>query len=355
MRHDYARYLKHLAHTLETIAPEMAKEIATLSDGTPSKKLPYMFLLTSRDGKLGWQSASTKNLSELELFDWPLPDNLLRHRLVDQLLRRGIHQEIVDGVLGHLAHNTASYGPYSPRSWQEDRQILQPALNAAFTDLNFRLPKIGRKLPPLDTDIIFETPLRPSQFGQTARKRERRRKKQRAYLEANSMIEMLAQGQDLTELNEAELQELAQKLCLNPDGSPHPAGLQRYDHFRRKLHAAWLKKGKRVRTGRRLYSGGYRENSLFLPESVGAQQLYKQLNRLLPDLSPKVLKASRSPNKDAALLAALTLCLDNRIANSQLLESVIGKKDIRLVIYKNRAHLEFAPGLSSTFPSKPRS
>jgi hypothetical protein len=348
LRQGYARYLKLLSNALFPVAPILAGEINRMAGGIPSDKIPYLFLLTTAANKLGWENVSTEKCSELGSFDWPLPANLWRHRLPDRLRREGISQEIIDGMLGHLAHNTGSYGPYSPRFWADDRKKVQPILEVAFAVLGFQLPRIGRNLPPFpqQESILYEKPLQANAFGKKARLRTRRRINQRAFREAEALIKQQLEGRDLTELDEAELQALARNLCLQMDGKPHPNGLQRYAHFVRRVDAAWRKKGKRVRIGGRVYSGGYQEKSQFLPEAVGALPLHQQLVKGFETLPRKVLATSRSYNKDAALMASLSLCLEHRISNPNLLLGIIEKRDFRLVIAEQCAYLEYAPQLS---------
>ena len=346
---DYARHLKHLAEALEAVAPKMAKEVARLSRGEPSQRMPYLFLLNVQDDALSWVLPSSEAVAEIGLFDWPLPDNLFRHRLVDRLRRRGIDQEIIDAVMGHLTNNTATYGRYSRRCWQDDQRQLRPAIEAAFSHLGFRLPKIGRTLPALKDAVLSEKPLVDQSLGVQARRKARRKARQRAFLAANVTIDKFLAGRDLTELDETELQTLAQTLCFFNDGRPRPNGLQRHAHFIRKLEVAWQKKGKRIQTGRKAFRGGYREKSLFLPEAVNAQTLYAQLLQAAEGLADKVLASSRAKNRDAALLTALSLCLAHRVTNPRLLLSILAGRDTRLVIHKRCAWLEYAPELPRAF------
>ena len=63
-----------------------------------SGALPFLFFL-SAEPELGWIEVSEKSLSALDLFRWPLPWNLMRHRLpTARVVQARLWGEQVEGI-----------------------------------------------------------------------------------------------------------------------------------------------------------------------------------------------------------------------------------------------------------------
>lgn len=76
----YPAHLRQMALVVEASNPPLAADIRALADGKPTGSMPYFFLLDAGSAH-GWMSVSEAAIDILELFDWPLPLRLFRHRL----------------------------------------------------------------------------------------------------------------------------------------------------------------------------------------------------------------------------------------------------------------------------------
>lgn len=349
---DYLGYLGTLSQELKNAsAPEVAHEIQQLADGEPSREIPLLFYLEHEGGVLTWTSISETRLEEQELFQWPLPWNLFRHRLAKQLRYRSIHPEIIDGLFGHIEGTTASWGSYSLRSWEQDMQYARPAIEAAFDNLDFELPDLSASLPKLKRGWIKEQ-VSQGNYGREARKvaRKEYREKVRVATELEILryVSKEAGKEDLTELDEQQIEILSKQMMLLPNGPPRKNGWFRYEVLINLLEAAWRDTGKKVRIKRR-YARPFMEKSGFTPHAPNARQSLCDLQEFTrnPYLAKRLARKSVYQN---AVLGVLLLLSENRIADVSLLKDVLFKRNYRLVSYKGCAYLEHAPSLKKDDP-----
>ena len=283
------------------------------------------------------------------MFPWPLPWNLFRHRLAKQLRYRSIHPEIIDGLFGHIEGTTASWGSYSLRTWSQDIAVARPALEAAYDNLPFSFPKLS-PLPTLAQRWAREH-LPGEAFGRNARKAARKRYLEKIRAATGLEIDRYvreAEKNDLTELDEEQIEELSRKMMLVLQGPPRKNGWFRYSVLIERLELAWRERGKRVRIRSR-YAIPYREKAGFSHRAPQAKQALDQLQSfaLKPTHIKRLGRKSRYQN---AALAVLRLLAENRIADLSLLKDVLYGRNYRLVYYRDNAYLEYAPLLRKRDP-----
>ncbi len=348
----YPKYLALLADQLENRkASELADAIRTLAAGQDENKLPFLFLLSVSNNQLSWQSVSETSLEDLGLFQWPLPWNLFRHRLAKQLRYRAIHPEIIDGLFGHTEATTATWGSYSLRNWASDMDDAAPALQAAYDNLSFLLPELSGNLPSLKRNWT-KACVPDNEFGsnarQSARKAHREEVRRATTLEIEDYVKVDAEKTDLTALDEHQIETLSRKMMLLPNGPPRKNGWFRYSVLIDLLEAAWRDQGKKVRIKRR-YARPFMEKSGFTPQAPNAHRLLKQLQAFV--LKPSLVKLlNRKSLYQNCVLGALRLLAENRIADPDLLQDVLFRRNYRLVQYKDSVYLEYAPALRPEDP-----
>src|SRR5690606_23208735 len=110
---QYLAHLQQLAEALTDSRPLLAQAIQKMLSGTGAE-LPLFFTLSE---ELNWYSMSATDVPGADLFDWPLPKNLFRHRYAQQLQRLDVHPEVIDGWMGHSERHAHTWGDRSPRCW----------------------------------------------------------------------------------------------------------------------------------------------------------------------------------------------------------------------------------------------
>ena len=134
----YVPHLMLVANALAPLVPEFAGEVKRLGSKRTSR-LPFFFFLRA-EPSLDWITVSPASLDALAMVGWPLPWNLMRHRLATRLRARRIDPEIVDGLLGHSEAGAETWGDGSVRTWSVDVGEALPALDAAYQALGFEIP-----------------------------------------------------------------------------------------------------------------------------------------------------------------------------------------------------------------------
>ena len=338
----YPAHLQKLANALRPAHPELADEILDLALGHPTGALPYLFLLND-DPKLSWSSVSESTLKASGLFDWPLPYNLFRHRLARLLRQQGIDPEIIDSLLGHAETGCATHGDYSCRIWADDMHSARGALETSFQALRFvpiSSPRSG--FPPLRPAKPGTTPSvlnRP--FGIEARRQVREEHEQAALEDARLLIEEFLAGRQLGDLDGDQIHDLSKRLLFNPNGLPSSIGGLRYRYLNERLEAIWQEQGKRPRLKKR-FLPIEAETSPFTEDAPGALGIYRQLCTLF-NKALECAPPSRTNFSEASAIAAVALCLENRITSPTLLEGVLKGMHFRLVTFKQKVYFEYLP------------
>ena len=170
---DYLEHLRRFRASLPDQYNDLSHRIQQVLEGN-SDTLPLFFLLDSNGA---WHPLNDLAVPGAELFSWPLPKNLFRHRFAQQLARMNVHPEVIDGWMGHGERGTTSYSDHSARCWREDRERYKEALDDCFDRLGFivRLPKTNFGITAFEAKQPADTYREPECFGQARRHSERLR------------------------------------------------------------------------------------------------------------------------------------------------------------------------------------
>jgi integrase len=360
IKRHYLPHLERLAQLIGACDPAMSKEIALLASGQPSRKLPLFFLLNTNP-KLAWFEVSEKTLSGLNLFKWPLPWNLMRHRFPTQLKRMGADHEVVNGLTGHAEQGTSAYGPYSARVWQDDATEVKDLLCALLSRLDLKFPlkpnwpisHASNVLPASTASAISEKDI----FGLEARFKHRQQSRSNTIQQATLEITLFVDGRPLDSLSSDDWEMLSRAMLLKEKNRedqtktlPHHDGSLRYDTLRHWITRNWQEQGKRPRIKKR-YFPLLEEASLFTAASICA---HARLEIVLSTLRTSFeSRLARAPSRREALVMGLVLLMaESRVADMTVINDVLRRQHFRIQSFNEAYFLEHAPSLDR-HPSSP--
>lgn len=342
----YLRHLERVASLLTAQGSALGAQVAQLGKQGVEHPLPLFFFL-GQQPSLHWVEVSERTLSALELFDWPLPWNLMRHRLSTGLRRLGISPEVINGICGHAEQGTAAFGHFSTRSWSEDARAASGALSQLYRRLDLLPPE-----PPLwpeheamrvAIDESRETRSRARLFGMHAREQRRRQEHARAREVAREEIERFINDRPVDSLSPQQWEKLGQQMLLTNNGLPHPLGSLRYQTFTEWLSRHWQEEGGRPRLRRR-YLPALEEPSPFNALAIHAPRLLDLARSRLDQ--ERSTPPSRLSLRQARWLGCAGLVLDAQIADETLLQDVAAGRNFRLVQLNQETYLEHAQALA---------
>ena len=360
IRESYIRYLALLSQQLAAEHPHLAHEIQLLTQPGVERSMPLFFLLTET-GELTWSSVSEQAVEASEIFGWPLPLNLFRHRLAQILRRLGLDPEIIDAILGHSDNAASTHGDRSFRVWGQDMEVARPHLDRCFKNLDLPLIRCGpRALAVPRSSHSKGDPARL--FGIAARAHNRAQRTLQAREHAGFLLKEHLGKRVITELTEDEADRLATVLLFTESGLPRTLAHVYYSVLIEALDQAWDEIGKRVRLRKR-YSWAKPLASPFTAEAPGAIARVAKLREFLDGLVSGV-HSSQLSYGDVSALAVLMLCLDHGIASLQLLGDVAARRNFRVICLKSQYSLEYGNAIAdhpgdpdiavSAFPISPR-
>lgn len=350
LRGSYLPHLARLAVTVAEIDTPLSEVLQTLSRGVPSDRLPLFFLLSKEDEKgqrLRWSEVTETSLSALEVFSWPLPWNLMRHRLPTTLKRMGQDHESINGMTGHGENGTEAYGPYSMRIWQADADALRQPLTEALQRLQLQTPAAAQwpatPIPRDTTQASASCVGESSRFGSVARAHRRAANHEKATTQATADIVEFVGQRPINSLSPEDWEVLSQKMLLNPDGRPRTLGTLRYDSLQKWISRNWDDKGLRPRIKRR-YLPSLEEKSPFTADAIGCMA---RVNAALENarLITAAAVSQRPSKREALALGILLVILESRVGNPAVIEDLLIGKNFQLVLFESRFHLEHSPGL----------
>ncbi len=326
----YLEHLKRFSRLNQTLAPSLSKEIIKLSKCEQSDVLPFFFFLSPR---LDWYRVSASSLAEIDLFNCPLPANILRHRFVQFLTRSGVDAEVIEGWCGHAERDVETYSDYSCRSWKEDKEKYIDHLERAFKHLNFSQPQL--------CDIQINSSINPAsltnkKFGIALRKTERSKSAVKAIKRANLDLRLYLDNQGISfkDIESEHTDELTKIMLFKSNGTPQPRAGLRYQHLIKILEGVSLTKAKKVHASKR-YRIPESGISLTTPIAVHACELADQLREILikccqtdQDTSFHISKISQT---DGLITASILLCLESRICSPRFLHDVMCNKGFALI------------------------
>lgn len=345
----YLPYLRRLATALSGQDPPLSQELQALSAGAASTVMPALFFLREDPARksLRWFEVSEVTLDSMEVFSWPLPWNLFRHRASTSLRRLGQDPEIIDGLLGHAEGGTATYGRFSSRVRLQDLEAIRPAIEQLFAALQFApLQAPGWDTAPLEFPDL--TPGKScleegAQFGNAARETRRAKRHADALAEAHSEILRFIGERPVDSISVDDWEVLSQRMLLNDSGTPRALGSLRYEALQDWIRQRWCTDGTRPRLKKR-YLPAMEERTLLSRQAIGSR---KKVAAALQALQP-VLEAreiSRTSLRECLFFGAVLTVLESRVTEPPLLRDLLAAKNFRLVHFDQSYYLEYSPDL----------
>lgn len=349
----YLPHLAKLALALQEASPILAIEISKLAAGKSIGSMPFLFFMSP---ELTWSSVSEKEITRLGLFNWPLPLNLFRHRLATRLRREFVDPEIIDSILGHGESGAATHGDYSFRIWIRDMSAARLSLEKAFRELGFLFinswdgapPQIAPTSKSENVDLDFPEPI---SFGSKAREHNRKVQMFSTIRDARLQLEQFLGTKSLADLSEDEIDTLTRKLLFKGDGLPHPSGFLKYQYLMRRIERLWKKKGKRVRLSKR-FMPRIQEESPFTEFAPGAMAIFHELQENMAAISASI-RPGKLSLRDCSVIAAVLLCIENRISSKVILGDVLRARNFWLTNLKGVFYLEHSSHLSTSETEAP--
>lgn len=346
MKEYYLPHLERLATLLQKIDSGLSQALALTARNQPNGQLPLFFLLKA-DPTLRWLEVSESSLAALEIFTWPLPWNLMRHRLPTTLKRAGQNHEIIDGLMGHSDNGTSPYGPYSMRTWQDDACRITDPLARTLSPLGFELPDVPSWNPvPLEPNgpVPQKSCIDPNlSFGSASRETRRMASHRRARDQAMVEIAAFIGTRPVESLAPDQWEALSLLMLMHADGRPRTLGTLRYEALQQWLSKQWEIKGHRPRIKRR-YLPALEESSPFTEASIGCKARIAAGLAAARTLALDTALSRRSLRGALALGIAL-LILESRVADARVISDLLENKNYRLVRFHGVYSLEHSPGL----------
>lgn len=343
----YQAHLAHLANAVEPIRPSFSAEIKRLRE-MPSSKLPLFFLL---DDTAHWHSVTDSEIPGKDLFRWPLPPNLFRHRYAQKLARNEVHPEVIDGWMGHAERGVATYSDQSVRCWLSDYNTYRQTINDVFDQLGFQLPTASSPQLALNetmehTDSGYQE---PRLFGTAKRQQNRVLANKKAEQGANDDLDLFLGRKALEELNEDQIQQMSNLMLLRENGLPHPSAAIRYAVMIDRIDRLGASQTGRIH---RRMTAIENERSLLTDRSPAALAIKTKLNKWVQQTKRAIDKAHVSKS-EALILAAAFLAIDKYLAYPSLLEDVVRGTNYRLIQHRKRLYLEYNEDLDHESYSQP--
>ncbi len=344
----YLPHLTKLALTLQEANPILANEISKLAAGKSTGSMPFLFFMSP---EITWTSVSESEINGVGLFEWPLPLNLFRHRLATRLRCEFVDPEIIDSILGHGESGAATHGDYSFRIWIRDMASARPSLERAFCDLEFQFihswDGIPPKVPPTpkgDNAIPLST--EEVSFGSRAREHNRKVRMFSTIRDARLQLKQFLGHKSLSDLTHEEIDALSKKLLFKGDGLPHPSGFLKYQYLMRIIEKLWRKEGKKVHLSKR-FMPKIQDESPFTQYAPGAMAIFHELQETLASISESI-PVGKLSLRDCAVIAAVLLCIENRISSKVILGDVLGARNFRVANLKDIFYFEHSSRLSTS-------
>lgn len=333
----YPMHLRRLSKAIAPCHPVLSQSVDDLLD-QKRNSIPYFFLLNDSEN-FGWHSVNGKSVRETGLFNHPLPSNLFRQRMPDQLRAHGVDPEIIDGFLGHLQTGSATYGDVSVRCWRADMDEIEPALESIYSQLGFVLPQPMQPRHKICGNVRLASTSSKIDFGQKSRELKRKIRFRNACKQTHGVIQAFLAGRSLTDLSEDEVDRLALQLARNENGRPHHDKVLRLNVLSRMIEKVERKSQQKVRQ-RHTYSKSLADKSLFNSGVTGSKSLHKNavtaLNKCIKNSYPNMSIAR------GRALAALSLIIQDRLTNIHIVRSVASGKNCRMTFISKSCYLEYS-------------
>ncbi len=337
---QYLTHLDQLAAGLANVRQRLASAIRGMLSGEVAE-LPLFFTLSEQ---LQWHSMSANEVPGADLFAWPLPNNLFRHRYAQQLQRLQVHPEVIDGWMGHSERHAHTWGDRSPRCWMDDVAQYRKAIERAFNALPFLAELPTTAIPDysaVSDGISGDTPELWTRrlFGAEQRKRQRRIALNKAIKTARAEIDDVARQRPLSELGADEIQRLIGQMLSGKQQIGHHFAAVRLNVLRKQLEKDG---GDHQYLLKRYPVPVLREPNPLKPSVIKSLGLLPRLQHWAQGITNTSTKTGRS---DAAVLGGLLLAIQKRIGYERLLNDAMQGLNFRIVQHRRRNYLEYSEEL----------
>ena len=339
---NYCEHLRQFKSALADSHSDLSQRIEQVLDGR-SESMPLFFLLDTHGA---WHPLNDTSVTGANLFDWPLPKNLFRHRFSQQLARLGVDPEVIDGWMGHGERGTTSYSDHSARCWRDDYDRYKTDLDACFDRLGFHLslPEVRYDLATFTARPDSDAYREPERFGQARRHAERLKARNFARVEARRELDLMPQAKQILnqeDLEQSSINELVNRMILRENGMPHPqAGV------RMEVLVQWLEdcSPKARQYIRHRITKLAPERALVRDTCPGALQAMPQLRQWVLETKQSLLQARHSKSDGLAVAAGL-VSIEKRISYLGLLTDLVQGQNYRIIQHKQQVYLEYAESL----------
>ena len=339
---NFVEHLRRFKNALADGHPDLSHRIQTVLDGR-SESLPLFFLLDTHGA---WHPLNDLGVPGADLFAWPLPKNLFRHRFSQQLARLGVDPEVIDGWMGHGERGTTSYSDHSARCWRDDYERYKADLDECFDRLGFHLslPEAHYDRATFTARPSTDDYREPERFGQARRHAERLKVRNVARAEARRELDLMPQAKLVLQEESIEpsaINELVNRMILRENGLPHPQATVRME-----VLVQWLEdcSPKARQYIRHRVAKMAPERALVRETCPGAMQAMPQLRQWVLDTKQSILQA-RYSKSDGLAVAAAFVAIEKRISYLGLLADLVQGQNYRVIQHKQHVYLEYAESM----------
>lgn len=382
----YHPYLRALVESLRSTGQRNYLPLIDAIDdqlqARPSCALPYFFhVRLQRDGSLEIHEVDEGGLGKSDLFTWPLPWNLFRHRMATRLRSVGLDEELVAAQLGHAESGASTYGDYSTRCWEKDATAWCEKLEEAIAQLEIEPPgfAIGHLHVPFTSEA---KPISLPGFGSERRQRARRETRLRVLREARAYLNLrlaewaddaklehsanakkkpvtpedkssaktdthttpLAYADILQNIDPDQWTELGRRMLFSDKDTPRANGSIWYEAYEDLAELIHERHGVRMRS-RFAVRHLLLERPAFHEDCIGITKRLDKLRTILDEVFNNAPPESKMPHALKEMLLAFDLCLNARVTDTRFLSQLTAKNRHRLRyhIRKNIAYIGFQP------------
>ena len=337
----YLKHLQALANALD--GHELSLQIRQLLNGSDQPGLPLFFFIenTGRTTSVSLSSPEIK-----KLFDWPLNSNLFRHYFIQKLLSFGVDSEVVEAWAGHIELNLQTYGIHSERCWVNDSDTYRSHIQNLLYYLGFE-PIQGFTVTPRITFDIHSYP-KNEVFGRKAREVRRNRKIELAIKEVDLQFEVFTFSLVDNEPTQEQLDQLIDEVIYTGKKN-HTYRNHLSIRFERIIfHLHNLVESRNLTPYR--YKKIARHFScppnIFSVTTPTALTLNRKVNELFDEMVKNTKYApSQISSHKAAQIAAVAVCIKQRITYPELVKDIASQQHYRLIKFKKRYYLEYSEQL----------
>lgn len=368
IRDQYFKHLKSISNIVRVYDPPLAAQVELLSLGKESTHLPFFFYLLQSEDSVRHEEVSEAALESLGKFTLEMQINVLRHRQSTWLKGKvrfdgtDVDHEVINGLLGHAESGTATWGPFSARTWHVDSEAVRKRLKESVKDLGISKPDLLIAPPELKNVTSIKSPslqLSDASFGRTARAARAKRAQDAARARAAEDIKKFVNDIGGVQAIDAKAIDRLEHLMLRRENKipeekthklPHPRAALRYEVYCDWLQSVRSEHDHRLPVKRR-YLPRLEEPSPFTTDAPRASTVFDRVLKLHSTRKSSQLDSKPEPRSSLAS-AIFGLIIESRVANVAIIRSLLLNQDFRLVRLHQKWYLEHAKYLDK-YPTAP--